>query len=172
MLVLTDDSFADLVERVRQRTLSALAQQDVPFDRVVTELGTERDPSRHPLFDVMFSLTEEASLRLDGAEVTPMPVRARSSSFDLTLQVEQRLDGSLSAELEYATALFDGSTARRLLREYARLLREVCAYGGADRPVASLTPSLTGVGQGVTQRGTAVEDPSARAGALHQPRIP
>ncbi|MFB4285730.1 amino acid adenylation domain-containing protein [Nonomuraea sp. MTCD27] len=171
-LVLTDDSFADLVERVRQRTLSALAQQDVPFDRVVTELGTERDPSRHPLFDVMFSLTEEASLRLDGAEVTPMPVRARSSSFDLTLQVEQRLDGSLSAELEYATALFDGSTARRLLREYARLLREVCAYGGADRPVASLTPSLTGVGQGVAQRGTAVEDPSARAGALHQPRIP
>ncbi|MFG1944169.1 hypothetical protein [Nonomuraea sp. NPDC048826] len=55
-----------------------------------------------------------------------MLVHARSSNFDLTLQVERLLDGALSAEPEYATAVFDESTARTIPRRYVRLLREVC----------------------------------------------
>lgn len=52
-------TFADLLDDVREKMLAAYEWQDVPFDRLVVGLQADRDPSRHPLFDVMFSLTEE-----------------------------------------------------------------------------------------------------------------
>ncbi|MDH6136270.1 amino acid adenylation domain-containing protein [Kitasatospora sp. MAA4] len=127
-------SFADLLARVRATNLAAYAHQDVPFERLVEELNPVRSLARHPLFQVMlaFNNTAEANLEFPGVTAEFEPAGFGTAKFDLTANLtEHRLaDGSpagIAGALEYATDLFDGSTAERLAAAWERLLRAVAA---------------------------------------------
>lgn len=50
-----DISFMELIERVKTSALESYDAQDMPFEMLVDELELERDLSRNPLFQVMFS---------------------------------------------------------------------------------------------------------------------
>ncbi|MFM7373354.1 MAG: condensation domain-containing protein, partial [Sphaerospermopsis kisseleviana] len=49
-------SFIELLQRVKQVTLDAYDHQDLPFEKLVDELGLERSLAHHPLFQVAFGL--------------------------------------------------------------------------------------------------------------------
>ncbi|WP_226669318.1 condensation domain-containing protein, partial [Microbulbifer aggregans] len=60
----------DYIQQVHRLVLSAKAHQDVPFEKLVDALGVERDLSRHPIFQVMFS-TQSFDASCDSAEPAP-----------------------------------------------------------------------------------------------------
>ena len=119
-----DPSFRELVDRVKEVTLDAYDNQDVPFEKLVERLGVPREPSRTPLFQVMFVMQ---NIPVTVAEVEGLSIRdvelgnQRATEFDLTLNVDQRDDG-LDLLLMYNTDLFDKATAARLLGCYLTLV--------------------------------------------------
>ncbi|WP_282504066.1 non-ribosomal peptide synthetase [Streptomyces rhizoryzae] len=131
--------FAKLLEQNRETVLAAFERPSVPFDRLADALEPERDLSTTPVFQVMFDLTRaDAAEPLDLPEVAAAPVEppGRISRFDLTVHLQERPDGSFAGSLEYATALFDPATARRITGHYTRLL--AAAAEAPDTPVAEL----------------------------------
>nr|WP_308404055.1 non-ribosomal peptide synthetase [Streptomyces rhizosphaericus] len=144
-----DPSFAELIGRVRDTALAAYAHQDVPFERLVEILNPERSMARHPLFQTMMTWnaadqyqTFDASARLDGLTVTPLPVGTGIAKFDLLFAFVERsaADGgahgatdsrpdALQGILEYSTDLFDCATAATLAERFVRILRSM-----ADAP--------------------------------------
>lgn len=140
-----DLSFRDLLAQVRETTLQAYANEDLPFDHVVEALKPVRQLSYNPLFQVMFSF-HDAQLpdlaQIPGLAVSQHEsVSNRSAKFDLDVVViprtEQRLgqraNGQPESQItngitlvwEYATDLFDATTVRRMMDEYRVLLEQV-----------------------------------------------
>jgi len=88
-----------------------------------------RDPSRNPLFQVMFSLQEdvlERHLAGDDLRVAPYTCETGVAKFDLTLTLTEQAQG-YQGEFEYNTQLFDAPRIRRMAEHFERLLAGVCA---------------------------------------------
>ncbi|GLY50354.1 hypothetical protein Lesp01_40100 [Lentzea sp. NBRC 102530] len=135
------EGFGHLLGQVRETVLDAFAHQDVPFERVVDEVDPVRDPSRTPLFQAMVVLqnTGGGEPRLPGLRVEELPPPSVAAGFDVSLQF-QEVDGRLEAVLTYDTALFDATTAERLVAHVGVLLDGATA--APDLAVADL-PLLT-----------------------------
>nr|WP_275902267.1 non-ribosomal peptide synthetase [Myxococcus vastator] len=121
-----DPRFDDLVARVREESLAAFSNQDVPFDRLVEALGGQRDLSRTPLFQAAFVL-QNAPMQpptLPGMAVDVLRTGTDTARFDVTLLLVER-GGRLEGELEYSMDLFTPDTARRMVDHLQRLLRGV-----------------------------------------------
>ncbi len=118
--------FQALLGRVREACLGAYAHQDMPFERLVQELEPERDLSRSPLFQVLFTLQNAPSepMALEGLTLRRQTVESRASKFDLTLTMADT-GGRIGGALEFATDLFDGATIDRLVDRLATLLAGV-----------------------------------------------
>ncbi|MFG2595885.1 amino acid adenylation domain-containing protein [Streptomyces sp. NPDC048462] len=142
-------SFRELVARVKRTDLAAYAHQDLPFERVVEALAPERSASRHPLFQVMFSLNNTPVPRplLPGLTVShETSVRGTGAKFDLTWDLAERFDGAgapagIEGELEFSHDLFDPTTAARFAEHFSRLLTALLARPDlAADDVCFLTP--------------------------------
>ncbi len=116
------ESFFGLLRQVREMTLEAYAHQDLPFERVVSELQPERSLSHNPLFQVFLVLAEkpEQAPEPSALRFSRLPYEAVTARFDLALEwvAGQRLEGSLV----YASDLFDGATAARMVGHLETLL--------------------------------------------------
>ncbi|HEU4558131.1 MAG TPA: amino acid adenylation domain-containing protein, partial [Longimicrobium sp.] len=123
-----DPSFRETLRRVREATLGAYANQEVPFERLVAELQPERSMSHSPLFQVMFTLqtAEGRGDALAGLEVSAVGPPNDIAKFDLSLTFTPAAQG-LRGNLMYSTDLFERGTAERLLGHLERVLEQVAA---------------------------------------------
>jgi amino acid adenylation domain-containing protein len=118
----------EVLQRVREAALSAYANQDVPFEKLVEELAPNRDVSRTPLFQVVFTFRSVPTSRLEfgGLESTEEPVELGTSKFDLIMIADDAMQGATVA-FNYNTDLFEAKTIRRMLEHYERLLEGMVA---------------------------------------------
>ena len=116
-------SFRDLLAAVRRTLLDATARAELPFERLVEDLGVHRDLSRSPLFQVMLAFNNAPLPRLEigDLDLAPLPVDRHTAQHDLTVDLRavagRRVDGG-------------GGVLQRPLRTRHR--RALCAAPGAS----------------------------------------
>ena len=129
-----------------QRTVvDALAWSDTPVDAVIDAIGPARDPSRTPLFQVMFSFHDSAVPDLDFGGLTGAVTERANGSAKCDLNVivvpraAQRLgreprpeDDDLNLIWEHSTDLFDEATMSRMVTHYLNLLTDALARPEAE----------------------------------------
>jgi amino acid adenylation domain-containing protein/non-ribosomal peptide synthase protein (TIGR01720 family) len=170
-------TFAEFLAGVRRTVLAAFAHQDYPFDLLVKHLQPQRDPSRSPLFQAMFTLqrahlltdeglaafalgTAGARLELGGLKFESMALAQPVAQFDLALTMAE-VGGELAAAFEYNTDLFDAATIARLSERFHVLLAALAAdpQQRLDH-LAILTPH---------ERRQLLDEWSAPAASVNQP---
>ncbi|HEY0784046.1 MAG TPA: AMP-binding protein, partial [Thermoanaerobaculia bacterium] len=120
-----DPTLGELLGRVRAVALDAYAHQELPFERLVAEVATERSLQHAPLFQVMVSLlaTRQDAIDPPGLRLEAAGAPGATAKNDLTLAIAQGAAGAETAiDWEYATDLFDGVTVVRFAGQLERLL--------------------------------------------------
>ncbi|WP_420127865.1 non-ribosomal peptide synthase/polyketide synthase [Longimicrobium sp.] len=132
-------SVAELLARVKTRSLGAQQHQDIPFEQVVELMQPARSLSHTPLFQVMFTWQNAPGDELElSAPAAPEPASrpapaaqtgaaARTTAkFDLSLAFAER-DGRIDGVVEYAAALFERETVERFAGYLRRALEAMVA---------------------------------------------
>ena len=132
-----DPSFTVLLARVREFWLGALENQDVPFERLVDDLAPGRSLARHPLFQVLLTVQNNAPAVLDlpGLRASGFPAGAGAARFDLSVLLGEARGGpggpgGLRGQVIAAADLFDPGTAAVLAERFTRVLAAVAADPG------------------------------------------
>ncbi|WP_422824115.1 amino acid adenylation domain-containing protein, partial [Xenorhabdus entomophaga] len=104
----------ELLARVRQTTLAAQDNQDLPFEQVLEIVQPPRRLAHTPLFQVMFAWqnNEKIEWKLPALEILPVDQVFDVVKFDLELNLFEE-EGRIVGSLNYATALFDQQTIER-----------------------------------------------------------
>lgn len=148
-------SFRELLSKVRQVTVEAYANQDLPFEKIVEELHPERLGSRNPLFQVVFALQNApiSQLTLPGLTLFPFKLETTTARFDMEFYLWecgenfrslwgdswQQSEG-LRGVLVYNTDLFEHDAIARMLTHFQTLLTGAVANPDtklADLPILS-----------------------------------
>ncbi|EGH74991.1 condensation domain-containing protein, partial [Pseudomonas syringae] len=80
-----------LLQQVKQQTLAAQANQDLPFEQVVEVVRPQRSLSHSPIFQAMLSWqnNETSDLALGDMSLQGVAVAGHTAKFDLTLDMTE-----------------------------------------------------------------------------------
>ncbi|MED2795921.1 amino acid adenylation domain-containing protein, partial [Bacillus wiedmannii] len=116
-------SFTEFLREVKEVTLEAFKHQDYPFEELVETLDIQRDMSRNPLFDTLFTLQnmDMEEIQANGLEMKPYDYVNNTSKFDVSLTAVEE-ENNIEFELEYSTSLFRHDTMVRFQKHFVNLL--------------------------------------------------
>ncbi|MFX0577213.1 amino acid adenylation domain-containing protein [Nocardia nepalensis] len=134
-----DIPFTTLLRADRDTELAAMAHADVPFERIVKELGRGASgSSRHPLFQVALTVQDGPvpALELPGLALRAEELDIALAKFELELRVVPSSrdaapgESGSAFEFVYAAELFDAATIETLADRFMAVL---AAITGAPR---------------------------------------
>ncbi|SES49933.1 non-ribosomal peptide synthase domain TIGR01720/amino acid adenylation domain-containing protein, partial [Streptomyces sp. yr375] len=166
-----DPSFTEVLDQVRHKALTAYDNQDVPFERLVELLNPNRSTSYHPLFQVMFGWQNivREDFELSGLRVALNTVATETAKFDLFLTMADVPGTGVLGGLEYATDLFDRTTAEEITSRFVRTLRQLVSQ--PDAPVGAAGPVPPGTGRQATVQGTRFDLTEVEAALTGHPAV-
>ncbi|MCZ4518042.1 amino acid adenylation domain-containing protein [Rhodococcus ruber] len=136
-------SFASLLDAVRTADLDAFSHSDVPFERIVDALATDRSLDRHPLFQVMLAFDNAPHRSVEDLPVSVLEVPTRTSEFDLNLVLAEEHNDSaaLTGQIEYALDLYQRAT----VEQFASVILSILNAAVANPAVVIGDLALAGV---------------------------
>ncbi|MBL8676522.1 MAG: amino acid adenylation domain-containing protein, partial [Alphaproteobacteria bacterium] len=166
-----NESFLDVLHKVKETTLQAYQHQDVPFEQLVDHLNITRELNRNPVFQIMFSLqttTEvEEELVLRDIQIAPISSDYPIAKFDLSVGAFEHKEG-ISLMFDYATDLFEEETIKRFADHFGELIRDSFKKLTRSLHDLSLLTSAEEHQLLIEWNDTKVEYPEVRDKTIHQ----
>jgi acyl-CoA synthetase (AMP-forming)/AMP-acid ligase II/acyl carrier protein len=122
-------TFRQLLSRVREETLQALANQDLPYEQLVSAVDLERRTDDSTLYRVWFGLRTGLGreIKLAGATMIPMDVDAQAAKVDLAVHFIADSE-CMTGKFEYRNDLFEARTVAGLAEDFRNLLAEAVCH--------------------------------------------
>jgi len=114
-----NSTYKELLSHVRQITLDAYANQDLPFEKLVEELHPQRNLSYNPLFQVMFQVGNipAGEIERTNLSISLLKLDVHTVKFDLLFEAAETKEG-IRFECSYSTELFDRETIERYINYF------------------------------------------------------
>jgi amino acid adenylation domain-containing protein len=122
-----DPTFRGLLQRVRGVCLGAYAHQDVPLEKLVSELQPERELNRTPFFQALFVLQNSPmpEMVFAGSPLDPVELEWATARHDVELHL---WDGrQITGRLQCNTDVFGPETIDRMADQLHRLVSTAAA---------------------------------------------
>ena len=128
-----DPSFCSFLTQVRQIVAGAYAHQDLPIQKVISQL----DVAQADFSQVMFVLqnTPQQALSLPGLSVESIPIDNGMADFDLSMSLTEQ-NGGLHGVLKYNQDIFEQVTIVRLLEHFQHIL--TACIENPEAPISKL----------------------------------
>jgi tyrocidine synthetase-3 len=135
------ETFVTYLRSIRDKTVDAFENQEYPFEELVEKVVINRDTSRNPIFDVMFSLQNMwiPEMEIPGLKMKPYLYQYTTAKFDLNLDVEES-SNRLTFYLEYSTHLFNRSTIQRFIGYFKQIVSTVLQDPGIQLKTIDMVP--------------------------------
>ena len=118
--------FCQLLERVKNVSSQAYANQDFPFEKLVEDLQVDRTTGQNPVFQTMFALqnTPPPPEKIADMDMKIEEVDSGTAVFDITLSMYESSEG-LNGYFEYSSELFDRQTIANMIESFRCLLEDI-----------------------------------------------
>ena len=132
-----DPIFTDLLSRLKETTLSAFSNKDVPIEKLVEALHPKRKLSHNPFFQVLFDFHNAPKLSIDypGLSIEPIEIESDNVKFDVVLSLELTENG-LRGVWGYSTDLYDHSTSERFIGYFKSLVNSIAVH--SEQKISSI----------------------------------
>ncbi|MFD3586368.1 amino acid adenylation domain-containing protein [Streptomyces sp. NPDC058683] len=133
-----DPTFREVVQRVGRASSEARTQGGLPFDKLVDAVDPVLDPSRSPVFQIVFGVENpDTTTGLPGIATSHEDVPSGTSRFDMSWNLAEPAAPGADAVLgiEFNTGLFDAESIARFARHYDGLLHTLTA--APDAPLSA-----------------------------------
>jgi amino acid adenylation domain-containing protein len=126
---------SEYIRAIGEMTAEAQKYQDVPFEELVEKLRVEKDPSRSPIFQALFSIQdfgqgdEDARSIFEDTHGLGENDYYKVAKFDLSLLLKEtgeRIEGTFN----YAVSLFERGTIERYIETYRVLVKAMVGKTG------------------------------------------
>ncbi|EKM50740.1 uncharacterized protein PHACADRAFT_104143 [Phanerochaete carnosa HHB-10118-sp] len=132
--------FLELLQQVRDLSMAAFKNQDLPFERIVSILNPTRDLNRNPLAQIIlaYQTVNTAPFNIGNVHASDSQVDMDLTRFDMEIHFSPESDGELVGEFVYSTDLFKEETIVDLVDRLQKVLVQV-----ADNARFSIDPPRT-----------------------------
>ncbi len=138
-----DPTVAELLAQIRERSVAAYENQDVPFDVLVERINPSRSLTHHPLVQVLLSWQNlpwqvsdpAARMSLGDLQVTPVPIDTQTARMDLVFSLAERWTqagepAGIGGAVEFRTDVFDTASIQKLTGRLKRVVVAMTADPG------------------------------------------
>lgn len=126
-------SYKETLRRVKASAAAGYSYQDIPIERIIEEVGMERQNGQGPFIQIGFGLetVPEAEMKLPNLELEPFSFDREAVRFDLTVWLRETAKG-LRASWTYRAELFDAKLIAQIHNHFATLLKNILAAPDAE----------------------------------------
>ena len=121
-------TFEEAIVRVRDVSLEAYENKDIPFEKVVELVNPERDSEQMPLFQVMFNFVKLNHLSHKQSELTIEPLKVNHEAiytkFDVTLYTFE-VDNGFRLNMLYNAGLYTKDRIKENMAQFQLIIEQV-----------------------------------------------